>query len=103
MVPLTLPHRLNPHIPGPPYYRWDNIMFHSNLHMAVLRPVLAGALHELLGSDAPVTSVFRSDLEPVPGYGTHTGDFSMHFDGVEIDGRETGFNLETGYWRGSGR
>ena len=27
----------------------------------------------------------------------------MQFSGVFVDDRETGFNLETGYWRGRGR
>ena len=105
LVPVALPHRLNPHIPGPPYYGRDNIIFHCNLHMAVLRPVLAGALHELLGSDAPVASVLGSEYEPVPQYETATGpkSFWMQFHGVSIEDRETGFNLETGYWRGRGR
>jgi hypothetical protein len=106
MLPVALPHRLNPHIPAPPYYYdRDNITFHRNLHMAMLRPVLAGALHELLGSDAPVASVLGSDYEPVPEYETPTAanPIWMQFSGVFVDDRETGFNLETGYWRGRGR
>jgi hypothetical protein len=96
MVPVTLLHRLNPPIPGPPYYPPDNIVRHSDVHMAVLRPVLAGALHELLGADAPVESVLGSGTPAAK-------DPNMHFDGVTVDG-EAGFGLETGYWRpASGR
>ncbi len=100
MLPVALPHRLHPHIPGPPYHSWDNIIFHRNLHMAVLRPVLAGALHALLGSDAPVDSVLGSDYEPFPEFPTAGKPVWMQFAGVAVEDRATGFNLETGYWRG---
>jgi hypothetical protein len=105
MFPVSLPHRLNPHIPGPPYYREDNITFHCNLHLSVLRPVLMGALHELLGPDAPVESVLGSEYQPLPDNGMPTsgGLVWMQFDGVRVENRATGFNLETGYWRGGGR
>jgi hypothetical protein len=92
MVPVTLPHRLNPSIPGPPYYPPDNIVRHSDVHMTVLRPVLAGALHELLGADTPVESILGSGTPAA-------NDPNMHFDGVEVADGEGGSGLETGYWR----
>jgi hypothetical protein len=105
MFPVALPHKLNPHIPGPPYYREDSVYFHQNLHLSVLRPFLMGALHELLGAEAPVASMLGTEYEPLPENGMPTAGSLvwMHFDGVWVDDKETGMNLETGYWRGGGR
>ncbi|KAK4158120.1 hypothetical protein C8A00DRAFT_29021 [Chaetomidium leptoderma] len=93
---LSNPWRVDPvklSIPAPPYHPPDNIVLHCDVHMAVLRPVLAGALHEYLGSDAPVESVLGS------GNTRTIGDINMHFDGVSVVDREAGFDLETGYWK----
>ena len=42
----------------------------ANPHLNIPRPVLAGALHEVLGPDAPVTSVLGPDYKLIPENGS---------------------------------
>ncbi|KAK4099406.1 hypothetical protein N658DRAFT_498326 [Parathielavia hyrcaniae] len=100
MFPVALPHKVNPQIPGPLYCPPDYLQFRTNLHLSVLRPLLMGALHGLLVSDAPVASALGSEYQPIPENmpPTTRSPIWPQFHGVFVDDRRTGMNLKTGYW-----
>lgn len=90
LFPVTLPCLLDPSIPPPPYYPPNNqVDSHWAPTMAVLRPIMASALYELLGPGAPVADMV----------GTDAGDnFYERWDGKVILHRAN-YDLATGYWK----
>ncbi|KAH6853306.1 hypothetical protein B0I37DRAFT_3320 [Chaetomium sp. MPI-CAGE-AT-0009] len=93
LVPIRLPFALRPDaVAPPPYYsppgsHCDGLAPHRDAHMAVLRPVLAGALRALLGPDAPVHRMVDAAL------------LEEHHEGAVVDDRDVNFDLERGWWK----
>ena len=91
LVPIRLPFALRPDaVAPPPYYpppgtHCDGLGPHRDAHMAVLRPVLGGALRALLGPDAPVHRMVDAAL------------LEEHHEGAVVDDRDANLDLETGW------
>ncbi len=92
-LPVPLPFALRPDaVAPPPYYpppdsHCDGLAAHREAHLAVLRPVLAGALAALLGPDAPVRRMVDAAL------------LEEHHHGTLVKDRDANLDLETGWWR----
>ena len=93
LVPIRLPFALRPDVVAPPPYypppgtHCDGLGPHRDAHMAVLRPVLGGALRALLGPDAPVHQMVDAAL------------LEEHHEGAIINDRDANLDLETGWWK----
>ena len=93
LVPIRLPFAHRPDaVAPPPYYpppgtHCDGLMAHRDAHLAVLRPVLAGAFGALLGPDAPVHRMVDAAF------------LEEHHEGSIIKDRDVNFDLERGWWK----
>ena len=92
-VPIRLPFAHRPDaVAPPPYYpppgtHCDGLMAHRDAHLAILRPVLAGAFAALLGPDAPVHQMVDTAL------------LEEYHEGSIINDRDVNFDLERGWWK----
>jgi hypothetical protein len=90
LFPVKLPCLLDPSIPPAPYYPPHNqVDSHWVPTMAVLRPIMASALYELLGPDAPIAEMVGNDTDST---------LSECWEGKVITHRAN-YNLATGYWK----
>ena len=93
LVPIRLPFALRPDAVAPPPYNpppgthCDGLEPHRDAHMAVLRPVLGGALSALLGPDAPVHQMVDVAL------------LEEHHEGALINDLDVNLDFETGWWK----
>lgn len=93
LVPIRLPFALRPdEVAPPPYYpppgsHCDGLALHRDAHLAVLRPVLAGALRALLGPDAPVRRMVDEAV------------VEEHHESAWVSDRAVNFDLEAGWFR----
>jgi hypothetical protein len=93
-IPVRLPFTLRPDVVAPPPYYpeppgeyGDGLYPHRDAYVAVLRPVLAGALRALLGADAPVSRMVDD---------AHLGE---GYVGAVIADREVNMDMKTGRWK----
>jgi hypothetical protein len=119
VIPLELPSLLDPSIPPPPYYP-PNTVDRQELRdptMTALRPAVTGALYQLLGTAAPVSTMIpannqdwrqrdeyvtrlvtdRSKFDPVSGHWTDQYGVEGFETKAYIDNYRFGFAIIEAY------
>jgi hypothetical protein len=101
-VPVTVPHRLDPSLPAPPY-RLDSVTSDELLYlhaMPVLRRLMAGIASQMLGPEHAVTSL-EAPIQAIPNPVAAKLRLLAEFDASDVANKEDGFDLATGCWKDS--
>lgn len=98
-VPITLPHRLDPSMPAPPYHE-GTVSAHNFRHhhaLPVFKELMAHTLSHLVGGEHTV-DIANLEFEVE----TKSSDQFRLFGSWEADAafdKENGFDAEAGYWK----
>ncbi|KAK3311902.1 hypothetical protein B0H66DRAFT_571222 [Apodospora peruviana] len=94
IIPLKLPPLIDQSMPAPPYYPPNCVKNHVEKSKRILRPVIAGALLELLGPDAPLSA-----LVPEASRGNRFDSWLKNKVLAHIVPETSQFDLVTGHWK----
>ncbi len=102
-IPITLPHRLDPSLPAPPYYNQNDALpaedfrdFHA---MPLARALMAQIASLMFGPEYPGT-ILEADTPRAPAT-SESGDLQLltAWECNAITDKENGFDFAAGYWK----
>ena len=104
-IPVTIPHRLNPSLPAPPYHAGtvEPYGFRNHHGITVFRPLMAQILAHMLGLNSSsdpdyINAMSNLELEVA----TDSNDSFRLFATWKTDAvfdKANGFDFEAGYWK----